>query len=95
MKLWMYWASLAACIASVAVAEDFAPVTEIDRDPAALVVPLKKRSYPGGGDEEDLRVQASLPEAALKTDSRTLQRDVYKQLYNQELKEDRHDEVEE
>lgn len=83
-----------ACIGSVAAAEDFAPM-DIDRDPAALNIVAKKRSYPGGSDEEDLRVQAALPEAAMKTDSRTLQRDVYKQLFNQELKEDRHEEVEE
>lgn len=83
------------CVGSAAYAEDFAPVQEIDRDPAALAVPLKKRGYPGGADEEDLRVMAVLPEAALKTDSRTLQRDVYKQMYNQDLKEERHDEVEE
>ncbi len=66
------------------------------RDPAAVPPTLNtKRSYPGGADEEDLRVQAALPEAALKTDARSVQREVYKALYNQELKDDRHDPVEE
>lgn len=68
---------------------------DLDRDPAAIGIAAKKRTYPGGGDEEDLRVLAALPEAAMKTDSRSLQREVYKQLFNQELKEDRQDEVEE
>lgn len=66
------------------------------RDPAAVPQALTaKRSYPGGADEEDLRVQTALPEAALKTDTRSVQREVYKALYNQELKDERHDPVEE
>lgn len=68
-----------------------------DRDPAAVVAPsnVVKRSYPGGADEEDLQVQNHLPEAGLKTDSRSLQREVYKVLYNQELKDERKEDVEE
>jgi len=69
-------------------------VEEIDREPAAVSVP-KKRNYPGGADEEDLTVQAQLPEATQRIDARTLQRDVYKGLYNAELKDDRQDAVEE
>ena len=75
-----------------------APVeSEMDagRDPSALPPLNTKRSYPGGADEEDLRVQTSLPEAGLKTDARSVQREVFKSLYNQELKDDRHDPVEE
>jgi hypothetical protein len=69
---------------------------DMGRDPAAVPSTLNsKRSYPGGADEEDLRVLPALPEAALKTDSRSVQREVYKALYNQELKDDRHDHVEE
>ena len=69
--------------------------SDVDRDPAAVQLPAKKRNYPGGADEESLVVQAALPEAAIKTDARSLQRDVYKQLFNQELKEERQDEAEE
>lgn len=66
------------------------------REPAAIPSTLNsKRNYPGGADEEDLRVQNYLPEAGLKTDARSVQREVYKALYNQELKDERHDPVEE
>lgn len=68
---------------------------DADRDPAAVQLPAKRRVLPGGADEEPLTVQPTLPEAATKTDARTLQRDVYKQLFNQELKEERQDEAEE
>ena len=77
-------------------AQDALSDPEPERDPAAVSQSLNvKRNYPGGLDEEDLQVQASIPEAALHTDSRTLQREVYKSLYNQELKDDRQDAVEE
>ena len=52
-------------------------------------------AYPGGVDEEDLQVQKRLPDAELKTDFRTVQRGVYKTLYNQELKDERTEPVEE
>jgi hypothetical protein len=67
-----------------------------ERDPAAIsAISASKRTYPGGADEEDLQVQTRLPEAALKTDFRTVQRGVYKTLYNQELKDERTEPVEE
>ena len=79
-----------------AVAEDAIDLSgEADRDPAAVKVYSGKRTYPGGSDEEDLQVQTKIPEAALKTDSRSVQRDVYKELYNQEMKEERQETVEE
>jgi hypothetical protein len=87
-----------ACLASPVLAQDMtAPATgaDVDRDPAAISMPTKKRTYAGGGDEEDLRVLAALPEAAMKTDQRSLQKEVYKQLFNQDLKEESHDELEE
>ncbi len=69
---------------------------DVDRDPAStMLAPAGKRTYPGGGDEEDLQVQNRIPEAALKTDPRSLQREVYKGLYNQELKDERQETVEE
>jgi len=70
-------------------------VAEPARDPSALTLQPRKRSYPGGADEEDLRVMANLPEAEIRTDARGLQREVYKSVYNQELKEERHDDAEE
>ena len=68
---------------------------EAGRGPAAVPSNSSKRNFPGGVDEEDLRVQAYLPEAALKSDARSIQREVYKALYNQELKDERQDSVEE
>lgn len=67
-----------------------------ERDPAAIgAMSARQRTYPGGADEEDLQVQAHLPEASLKTDFRSVQRGVYKTLYNQELKDERTEPVEE
>lgn len=68
--------------------------SEVERDPAATIN-SSKRTYPGGADEEDLRIQAQLPEAALKTDARSIQKDVYRNMFNQELKEERQEAVEE
>jgi hypothetical protein len=82
--------------AGVLHAEDAIETTAPDRDPANMnMISASKRTYPGGGDEEDLLVQNHLPEAALKTDARTLQRGVYKTLYNQEMKDERTENVEE
>jgi hypothetical protein len=67
---------------------------EFERDPASIPVSTK-RTYPGGADEEDLTVQTQLPEATLKTDARGIQKEVYKSVYNQELKDERQDAVEE
>ena len=67
-----------------------------ERDPSAInPTSPSKRTYPGGMDEDDLQVQARIPDAAMKTDARTLQRDVYKVLFNQELKDERQEAVEE
>lgn len=67
-----------------------------DREPAAVApINVNKRTYPGGQDEEDLQVQGHLPSAGLKTNARGLQRGVYKNLYNQEMKEERSQAVEE
>ena len=79
---------------SAVMAEDM--LDNSQRDPAAVnSVSASKRTYPGGSDEEDLQVLARLPEAGLKTDMRTVQRGVYKTLYNQELKDERTEPVEE
>jgi hypothetical protein len=81
---------------SVATAEDFLSEPEPEREPASVPSTLNlKRNYPGGADEEDLQVQPAIPEAAVHTDARSLQREVFKALFNKELKDDRQDAVEE
>jgi hypothetical protein len=69
---------------------------EADRGPAAIPSETAlKRKYPGGTDEEDLSVRPYLPEAPLTTNTRMVQREVFRSLYNQELKDERADSVEE
>ncbi len=95
MKM-LKWMLALGLIGSVATAEDFLSEPEPEREPAAVPSSLNvKRSYPGGADEEDLQVQTAIPEAAMHTDARSLQREVFKALFNKELKDDREDAVEE
>jgi hypothetical protein len=78
-----------------AFAQDLLSEPEPEREPAAIAPMATKRTYPGGADEEDLRVQSALPEARIATDARTIQREVYKSLYNQDLKDERPENEEE
>lgn len=55
----------------------------------------QKRTYPGGADEESLFVLTRLPEAPLRTTSRQIQKEVYKTIYNQELKDESTETMEE
>ena len=77
------------------------PLMEVpDRDPAMVRAPepensAVKSTYPGAADEEELQVQSQLPEAPLKVDARTMQREVYHELYKQEMKEDQRESVQE
>lgn len=89
MRLLMF---LLLSFSFAAFAED--ELVDLDREPAAMT-PASKRAYPGGSDEEDLQIQSALPDASLKTDSRSVQREVYKSLFNQDLKEDRPEPIEE
>lgn len=92
---WLLALSLTGFV-QAALAEDFLSEPEPEREPASVQNNLTvKRNYPGGADEEDLQVQTAIPEATLQTDARSLQREVYKALYNQELKDERQDAVEE
>jgi hypothetical protein len=76
-----------------ALADEFG---DQDRDPAAVnLTSASRRTYAGGVDEEDLQVQPRLPEATLKADYRSIQKGVYKQLFNQELKDSATEAVEE
>lgn len=96
MKKWTLLISL-VLHSGIVLAEDFLNESEPEREPAAVTAPTfsPRRQYPGGVDEEDLRVQNNLPEATQQTDARVLQREVFKSLYNQELKDERQDAVEE
>ena len=95
MKLLGLAMGLSVAFALSAFAEDEL-IDPNDREPAAISPNISsKRTYPGGADEEDLTVQSRLPEAGLKTDARSLQRGVYRALYNQEMKEERAETVEE
>lgn len=63
-----------------------------DRDPAAVSAPLTSvpgKNFPGGVDEEDLRVNPTIAEAPIAIDTRTVQRQVFKDLFKKELKDDR------
>ncbi len=79
----------------MAAAEDFLSEPEPEREPASVAPLSVKKTYPGSQDEEDLRVQTTLPEASMRADTRGMQREIFKALYNQELKEEHRDEVEE
>lgn len=83
----MKWAALIVFFLSLS---GFANENEIDRDPSALVTPPVKRLYPGGADEEDLKVQPAISDVSVRTDARGIQKEVYKSLYNQELKDEAH-----
>ena len=92
----MNWILALGLLASAAAAEDFLSEPEPEREPASVPSTLNvKRNYPGGADEEDLQVQTAIPEAAMHTDARSLQREVFRALFNKELKDDREDAVEE
>jgi hypothetical protein len=62
--------------------------------PVADIEKVRKRLYPGGRDEEDLKVLAALPESLRKTDERAIQKEVYKTLFNQELTDSPDEEAE-
>jgi hypothetical protein len=60
---------------------------EFDRDPASTFTPVIKRAYPGSADEEELKVLPAVQDVPLKADARSIQKEVFKTLYNQELKD--------
>lgn len=81
-------------LGTVAAAQDDAtpaPVTDAatattDRTPA-------QDPSTGKNNEDELKVQAQLPEAQLKRDARSMQNEVYKSIYNRELKQDQREDV--
>ncbi len=72
---------------AVSASEIIAPMTPLNE-----IERVRKRLYPGGRDEEDLKVMAALPESSRKTDERAIQKEVYKSLFNQELQVDESEE---
>lgn len=72
---------------------------DFDRDPASISPVTngvqKIKPFPGGEDEEDLKIISIFPEAPVATNSRAVQQEVYKDIYKKELKDDRTDPVEE
>lgn len=68
---------------------DAAPVSATTRDPAQDGVPGRKVV------DEELRVLPQLPEAQAKRDAHTVQLEVYKSLFNKDLKQDQREDVEE
>ena len=84
MKSWVLLFSLIFSFGAMAAELD--EEVGIDPEQPTAAAPLKKKDYPGGADEEDLQVQDRLPEAMAKTDSHSIQKDVYKALYNEEMK---------
>ena len=67
----------------VSASEISAPVV-----PAEEIEKARKRLYPGGRDEEEIKVLVALPEYSRKTDDKSIQKEIYKNLFNQELKDD-------
>lgn len=67
---------------------------EVEREPATISLSTQ-RSYPGARDEDQLQVQSQLSEPLAKMDTRGIQREVYRGLFNQELKDDRQETMEE
>lgn len=62
------------------------PTAETSRDPASDI-PGRKTN------EEELRVLNHLPDAQQKRDTRSMQNEVYKSIYNRELKPDQREDV--
>lgn len=58
-----------------------------NRDPAQDKVPGKH------GSEDDLRVLPALPDAVVKKDPRSVQNEVYKTIYNRDLKPDQREDI--
>jgi|GEM_PF-4753249 len=63
------------------------PVAEGSREPAQDSIPGKTAK------EDELRVLPQLPEASVRRDTRSMQSEVYKSIYNRELKQDQREDV--
>lgn len=48
----------------------------------------RNRSYPGGVDEEDLKVQDPMPVAFRKLREKNIQKEIYKKMFNEDMKDD-------
>jgi hypothetical protein len=65
--------------------------TDGTREPAAAEVGAQAPKTKM--ETDDLRVQAQLPEAQVKRDTRTMQSEVFKTLYNKDLKPDQREDA--
>jgi hypothetical protein len=81
-------------LACAAYAQEDDGNLDFDREPASVQTSAK-RTCANCQDEEELRVLAALPEAPLKTNARSVQKEVFKALYNKELKDAAAEAVEE
>lgn len=95
MKMWIGILLMSLVFSAFAQEEEPAPVNDqpaaVDgRDPAAQDAAAGKKSNP-----DELRVLAQLPEAQAKKDVHSVQLEVYKSLFNKELKPDQREDVEE
>jgi hypothetical protein len=63
------------------------PVAEGSREPAQDSIPGRPAK------EDELRVLSQLPEASVRRDTRSMQNEVYKSIYNRELKQDQREDV--
>ncbi len=61
-------------------------VDQLSEKEMALQEKARKRLYPGGRDEEDLIVHPQAIIARRKLNRREVEKEVYKQLFNEELK---------
>ena len=66
------------------------PLTDGSREPAAATVPATAKVL---SDSDELRVQTQLPEAKIQRDTKTVQKEVFKTIYNQELKPDQREDA--
>lgn len=51
----------------------------------------RKRLYPGGRDEDDLKIMSSATSAKRKLNRREIEKEVFKQLFNEDLKQSAED----
>jgi hypothetical protein len=72
-------------IVSTPVMAESSSSDEISETELQLQDRARKRLYPGGRDEEDLKVYESAVTAERKFNKRTVEKDVYKQLFNEDL----------
>ena len=59
---------------------------DLDQSTQAFSERARTRSYPGGLDEEDLKVQEALPSPVLKVNEKSIHEQVYERLFEEDKK---------